>query len=270
MNEQSPRTKPSTLECIAIFLDRRRRPAIHFIECGCSGFGDRLRGIAYALFLAKKHKTTKIYYSQALEGRDEIDRSHFPFNMTELIAIRGMDFVPFTIPIEMRTATYVHYSEAGNPLKRYGFSEMWRVEPKQPAVVRRLAGISEGGPYLAIHVRKTDGEYRFDKLNSTEESALNTLREQSKRTATRRVYIAADNAASFAGWRLRLADDGFDVIENTAAFDVATLRQTDSEDTMVDFFALARAQVLVRPVPSEFSRFAAWVGNKRLRYNDLN
>ncbi len=266
---RSPRTKPSTLECIAIFLDRRRRPAINFIECGSSGFGDRMRGIAYALFLARKHKTSKIYYSQVIDEKNELHKAEFPFNMTDLIYIRGMDFLPLALPIELRTATYIHYSEAGNPLKRYGFSDMWRIEPKQPAVVSRLEDIAESGPYLALHIRKTDAELRSGEFNASEKSVVNALKEESGRTGTKRVYIAADNADSFASWSERLGNEGFDVIENRAAFDAAMHRQTGSEDTMVDFFALANSQALVRPVPSEFSRFAAWVGRKRLRYNDL-
>ena len=258
--------KPSTLECIAIFLDRRRRPAINFIECGSSGFGDRMRGIAYALFLARKHKTSKIYYSQAMDGDD---KSGFPFNMTDLISIQGMDFLPFAIPIELRTATYIHYAGVGNPLKRYGYPEMWRIEPKQPEVIRRLTGISEGGPYLALHIRKTDAEFRSEKFDTSERSVVNTLKKESARTGTKRVYIAADNADSFASWSETLVQEGFDVIENSAVFDASMHRQTGSDDTMVDFFALAHSQALVRPVPSEFSRFAAWIGKKRLRYNDL-
>ncbi len=263
------RTKPSTLECVAIFLDRRSRPAINFIECGSSGFGDRMRGIAYALFLARKHRTSKIYYSQTVDLPEKIHESSFPFNMTDLISIRGMEFLPFSVPIELRTATYIHYSEAGNPLKRYGFSDMWRIEPRQPTVVSRLTDISSMGPYLALHIRKTDAEYRSDKFNTSDKATVERLKEESKRTGTKRVYVAADNAESFAIWSERLVNDGFDIIENRAAFDAAMNRHTDSEDTMVDFFALAHSEALVRCVPSEFSRFAAWVGRKRLRYNDL-
>ena len=227
-----------------------------------------MRGIAYALFLARKHKTSKIYYSQAAAQLGEEGKSGFPFDMTDLISIRGMDFVPFAIPVELNCATYIHYSEAGNPLKRYGFRDMWRIEPKQPAVVSRLENITKGGPYLALHVRKTDAEFRYQESNS-DQAIVSFFKQESQKTGISRVYVAADNAESLAEWSQKLAKEGFSIIENRAAFDPTALRQTGSYDTMVDFFALAHSEALVRPVPTEFSRFAAWVGRKRLSYNDL-
>ena len=223
-----------------------------------------MRGVAYALFLAKKHGAQKIYYSQSARKN-----SSFPFLMTDLITIDGLEFVPFEPPVELDTATYIHFSEAGNPLKRYGFSEMSRIKPAQPAVARRLEEICREGPFFTLHARATDAIERNYETKNPDETALNSIRDLSRRMKINRVYVAADNANSYRSWANRLAAEDFHVIKNDARYDPTITRQTGAEDMMVDFFSLARSTAIVRTVPSEFSRFAAWIGNKRLGYTEL-
>lgn len=268
-NKKPQRLKPTTLQCIAIFADRRKRPAVNFFECGSSGFGDRMRGIAYALFLARKHRTDTINYAQVENSPDNVKKSAFPFRMTDLITIDGIRFGTFRLPVDLNAVSYIHYAQAGNPLKRYGFAELRRVRPKPESVSVRLDEIGRAGPYLSIHTRRTDAAGRALETPDSEENAFAALRKQSERSGIRRIYVAADNARSYEDWAGKLRREGYDVIENGAVFDSSRVRQTGADDMLVDFFALARSNAIVREVPSEFSRFASWVGGKRLRYADL-
>lgn len=262
-------SKPGTVACILNFLDRRPRDTIGVLEHGTSGFGDRMRGVAYLLFLAKKHRARTVLYKET-DSTDPVTRKEaFPGRLTRMIDLEGLDFKEPGNDFPEETQVYVHYSNFGNPLKRYGFPEMWRVKPKDDAIKSRIRDMAAAGPYIGFHSRATDSEHARDDIEAKKKAALKALDSHASQIGTRRVYLAADSKSSRLEWQDLLASNDFDVIESGVTFNEQSLRQTDNHDMMLDFFALAGSDRIVRIVPSEFSRFAAWIGGRRLRYHDL-
>jgi hypothetical protein len=209
-----------------------------------------MRGIAYLLFLARKHGATRVLYHDATSIDTVMRNKMFPTRMTDIIALDGIAFEEHPLPFPAGVRTYVHVSEAGNPLKRLGFKDMGRVRPKNEAVVARVAELAAFRPYLAFHVR---GAGMTRSRLPQEEAILGSLERLGAGAdahQTRRIYL--------------------EVIDSRVRFDPANWRQTSDVDMMIDFFAMAGAAQVIRLIPSEFSRFAAWVGGKRLRYLELS
>ena len=192
--------------------------------------------------------------------------------MTDLIRIEGFSFKYHPLPLPKARLNLVHHSivEHGR-LIRPGFKHMHRLRPRDPAVSDRIQQMSINHSCIGFHVRHTDNQEdqrRFLGKNM-ERHALRNLREVSRRCRTKYLFLAADNARSLQHWMAVLDEAGYEVKSNHPEFDDSKLRQTGSSDMLVDFFALAACRRVVRVTPSEFSRFAAWVGGRRLRYSQL-
>jgi hypothetical protein len=125
--------------------------------------------------------------------------------------------------------------------------------------------------WIGFHVRETDQREVSELYYPTgyEERAFRNLRRSVPWLRRRRVFLASDNAASVEAWRAKLEQAGFEVRTAGSVFDSSMLRQTGAEDMLADFFALSRCRRIVRTVPSEFSRFAAWIAGQPLEYEHL-
>jgi hypothetical protein len=98
---------------------------------------------------------------------------------------------------------------------------------------------------------------------------LQKVRRISEQYQSNRLFIAADNHRSYTHWYALLHAQGYEVMGNNSEYDKESLRQTGNFDMMVDFFGLAACQRIIRVSPSEFSRFAAWVGGQQMGYRQL-
>jgi hypothetical protein len=246
---------------------------ICFKEETDTGFGDRLRGIAYLLCLAQRYEETRVLYNDDETCRNEQDRwAAFPARMTDLIRIEGLDFEYHPLPLPEGTVNVVY--DSIKYLKhdsRPGFKQMRRLRPKDDAVLDRVREIGVDRTFLGLHVRRTDNlelsrKYFEDK---PARKAMRGLAWCSFRYRTKRVFLSADNATSLTQWTGVLREAGYEVASSEPGYDENRLRQTGTFEMLVDFFALASCHRIVRLVPSEFSRFAAWMGGRRLRYDEL-
>lgn len=244
-----------------------------FVEHCCTGFGDRLRGIAYILNLCKMHKQQTVYYND--DGPTEKQKmrwSAFPARMTDLISLNGIDF-QYKEKINDKHSIHVDY-DSGIDLKkdnRPGFKEFHRIQPVSPYVNRRIDEIGVNTQFIGFHVRETDNltddnQYFHSK---TESKARRNIAMLSMIYRTKKIYLASDNRNSLKTWTTKLTKLGYEVISNQPQYDDSNLRQTSCFDMMVDFFALSRCRRVCRLVPSEFSRFAAWKTGYRLKYRHL-
>jgi len=246
---------------------------ICFQETTDTGFGDRLRGVAHVLHLAKKRGETEILYNDDETVRDLGYRKQaFPGRMTDLIRIDGLSFEYHPLPLPPGGDLVVYDSVRDRKKdNRPGFPLMKRLRPRDEAVAARVRQIGVDRSWLGFHIRRTDNQElsarHFD--DELERRALKNLRCFALRYRTRKVFVAADNAHSLRRWSRIFRAVGYEVRTNSPDYDTGQLRQTGSFDMMVDFFALAACRRVVRAVPSEFSRFAAWAGGHRMKYSRL-
>jgi hypothetical protein len=240
-------------------------------EIGLSGFGDRLRGLALALFLAKYHRTRNIYYNDSENDTGKgLSLKAFPFAMTDIIDIEGINFLPCDPPFPKRTLVITHDSVRGSSLKRYGCSELWRLRPKNREVLKHLDQQCVNESCLGFHVRGTDAlaSSRYQEgIQILTERAMTSLQKFSDEHQMKRVFLAADNIEGLHEWKDKLTLLGYEVTYNDRAqWNENALRQTGADDMLFDFFGLSRCAKIFRLVPSEFSRFAAWMKGKRFSY----
>ena len=246
---------------------------ICFQETTDTGFGDRLRGIAFLLHLAHVHGETEILYNDDETVRDLETRNRaFPGRLTDLIRIEGLSFAYHAQPLPDAEVSVVYDSQVDRKKdNRPGFRHFHRLRPRDDAVARRVEEIGVDRSRLGFQVRRTDNLELSVKHFALEweRRALKNLRCCSIRQRTSKVFLAADNGRSIRRWRRILRQAGYDVLTSDVVHDPDSFRQTGNFDMMVDFFCLARCRSVVRAVPSEFSRFAAWVGGRRMKYSQL-
>jgi len=246
---------------------------ICFKEETDTGFGDRLRGLAYLLHLAERYDETRILYNDDETCRSKEDRwAAFPARMTDLIRIEGLDFQYHALPLPQGAVNVVY--DSIKYLKhdsRPGFKQIKRLRPRDDAVLERVREIGVDRTFLGLHVRKTDNQELSRKYfqDRPARKAMRGLRWCSFRYRTKRVFLSADNALSLSQWTRVLQDAGYEVTSSEPGYDENQLRQTGTFEMLVDFFCLASCRRIVRLVPSEFSRFAAWMTGRRLRYDKL-
>jgi hypothetical protein len=245
--------------------------ALH--EIGESGFGDRLRGISLALFLARYHRVRRIYYND-FEGKQSDKRwPVFKYKLCDLIQIEGVELIETPLPFPKRTLCIEHVSQAGTSLKRYGWRQMRRLRPKSPAVADRIDELGTDRTMIGFHVRATDKRSRGGYALGEETlaaDAIKNLETCASTHGTRKVFLAADNQKGRDAWSSRLTDLGYSVkVNEVTVWDETAKRHTGAEDMLIDFFGLASCCRVVRLVPSEFSRHAAWMTGRPLRYVDL-
>ena len=246
---------------------------IAFQETTNSGFGDRLRGVAYLLHLAARFAEHEILYNDDHAVRNAEWRwSNFPARMTELVRIEGASFAyhPLPLPPAEHSVVYDSLVDRGRET-RPGFPHMRRLRPRDDAVAERVRELGIDRSCLGFHVRRTDNmETRAHHYEGeVERRSLRTIGCLARRHRTRRLFLAADNERSLIRWSRIFGAAGYDVRTNRPAYDEERLRQTSMHDMLVDFFALAACRRIARAVPSEFSRFAAWAGGRRLGYGQL-
>lgn len=246
---------------------------ICFQETTDTGFGDRLRGVAYLLHLAQRSGEAEVLYNDDETVRDLAYREQaFPGRMTDLIRVDGLSFEYHALPFPDE-GVHVVYDSVQDRKKdnRPGFPLMKQLRPRDDAVAERVRRIGIDRSWLGFHIRRTDNQElsarHFD--DELERRALKNMRCFSLRYRTKRVFVAADNARSLKRWSRIFRVAGYEVRSNSPDYDTGQLRQTGNFDMMVDFFALAACRRVVRAVPSEFSRFAAWAGGHRMKYSRL-
>jgi len=246
---------------------------ICFQETTDSGFGDRLRGIAYLLHLSHVHGEAEILYNDEDTVRDLEKRNReFPGRLTDLIRLDGLSFEYHPLPLPDAEVSVVYDSQIDRKKEnRRGFRHFRRLRPRDDAVASRVEEVGVDRSRIGFQVRRTDnvGLSRKHFALDWERRALKNLRCASLREHTRKVFLAADNGRSIRRWRRILERAGYDVLTSDVVHDPDSFRQTGNFDMMVDFFCLARCRRIVRAVPSEFSRFAAWVGGRRMKYSQL-
>jgi len=250
---------------------------ICFQETAEGGFGDRLRGIACLLHFADKWGEHEVFYNddsyQITPGKRF---SHFPARMPDLIRIEGLSFRYHKLPMPQAGHTIVYDSTTLKKLQiRRGFRHMSRLRPRDEAVTERVRALGLNQDWIGLHIRCTDNINERNRIRNGDYDvgrkrlALKRIKKLARRYPARKVYIAADNYRALRYWSLLLRNAGFTVQSNTSEFDQGKLRQTSNFDMLVDFFALAACGRIVRVMPSEFSRFAAWIGGRPLRYQQL-
>lgn len=248
---------------------------ICFQETTNGGFGDRLRGVAYLLHLARRHRERTILYNDDVSLRSEAFRRRcFPWRMTDLVRVEGRSFAYHPLPLPPAKHHVVYDSLPVRPDdERPGFRAMRRLRPRDDEVLRRVAALGVDRRCIGFHARETDNvAYHaslFEDRTELEARALANLAHAARRRRTRRVLLVADNADTLARWSARLARAGYELRTTDPDYDASRMRQTSAFDMLVDFFALAACRRVVRLTPSEFSRFAAWIGGRRLDYLDL-
>jgi hypothetical protein len=254
---------------------------ICFQEITGTGFGDRLRGIAFMLHTAEKIGATEVLYNDD-EAADYpgYRKAAFPSRMTDLIRIKGLSFRYHPLPLPENGYSIVYNSmtdwkepsRLGRLLRfHYGFQHMHRLRPLDEAVTERVSDIGVDRGWLGFHIRRTDNEDAQKRYfnEKSEYRVLQKVRRISEQYQSNRLFIAADNHRSYTHWYALLHAQGYEVMGNNSEYDQESLRQTGNFDMMVDFFGLAACQRIIRLSPSEFSRFAAWVGGQQMGYRQL-
>jgi hypothetical protein len=246
---------------------------ICFKEETDTGFGDRLRGLTYLLHLAHRTGETRILYNDDETCRVKEDRwAAFPARMTDLIRIEGLDFDYHPLPLPRGEVNVVYDSiRYFKRDSRPGFPHVGRLRPRDDAVLERVREIGVDRTSLGFHVRKTDNQALSRRYfeDRPAKKAMRHLAWCSFRYRTKRVFLSADNATSLVQWTGVLRDAGYEVASSEPGYHEDRLRQTGTFEMLVDFFGLASSRRVIRLVPSEFSRFAAWMTGRRLRYDDL-
>lgn len=229
------------------------------------------------MHLADKWGEHEVLYNDDGYEKTSFERfNQFPARLTDLLRIEGLSFNYHTLPLPKADHNIV-YDSAGlhKHQIRPGFKHMSRLRPRDEAVSDRVRVLGLDQSWLGFHIRSTDN-IRGDnvKINGDydlrrKRSALKRIKMLARRYPARKVFIAADNYPAIRYWSLALRNARFEVLSNASGFDDNKIRQTSNFDMMVDFFALAACGRIVRAMPSEFSRFAAWTGGRRLRYRQL-
>lgn len=258
----------------SLLVPRIGLSSVSITEIGETGFGDRLRGIAIGLFLVRIHRVSVLYYDDQVQVRDlESKKKQFPFAMCELIRLNGVELREGSAPSGERTLKLCHDSKEISKLNVFGFKNFWRVEPSSSNISLHLDQIGVDQSCIGFHVRGTDAldSFRFYKGETfVEERAIENLKEVSKSVESQKLFLASDSRATHEKWFRRLTELGYEVISNSnIEWKSGELRETGADDMLVDFFGLARCCRVVRLVPSEFSRYAAWKAGQNLRYLDL-
>lgn len=240
---------------------------IHFKEYGTTGFGDRLRGISLLMFLSKFYNTKCFCYEEECSNA-------FPWSITDLIAIDGIQLIPSE---ESRHNSYflniTHNSAKGTIIKRFGYTGMKRLRPKSSLIKTKIESMSLGANCIGIHIRTTDSIHANDSdlmLKAKAGRILKAVNNISILNGCSHAYLACDSLEARDKWSDILATNtDLQIIHNSGSFDKYQLRQTSAEDMITDFFALSKCGFLLRTVPSEFSRFAAITGGLKMKYNQL-
>ncbi len=228
---------------------------ISFNETGNSGFGDRLRGISLAIFLARFHRTNRIFYHEA-------PSSHFPYRMVDLIQIEGIELIPHSAPFPPRTLIVQHRCGYGSSLKSMGFRHLWRLKPKNPAFIDRIESLGIGANHIGLHIRGTDALHkRFPGGEELQDRLLSAKLEQVRhKYPNQKIFLASDSRQGVRKWQEIATNMGFTVdFNDSAEWNETAHRQSSEADMLVDFFSLSRCSKIIRLVPSEFSRFAAGI-----------
>ncbi len=258
----------------SLFFPRFGLDSISITEIGSSGFGDRLRGIGTALFLVRYNRVKTLYYDDKTRALKPIDRNrHFPFNMCDLISLNGIEFREGSPPSGERCLRVCHVSNDASKMTLLGLGEFWRIEPVNGDINNRLLDLGVGKGCIGFHVRGTDAltTFRFKEgMDFVENRGVENLKAVSQFLGTKKVFLATDSYDSQKAWIARLKNLGYEVIYNSGVnWNIGGFRETGAEDMLLDFFGLAGCGRVVRLVPSEFSRFAAWKAGRKLRYFDL-
>lgn len=262
------------LRDFSVLVPRIGLGSVSITEIGETGFGDRLRGIGIGLFLARIHRVSVLYYDEQTQTVEVgASKRQFPFDMCELIRLNGVELREGAPPASERTLSLLHNCEKISKLNLFGFNNFWRVEPRNSDIIRRLDQVGVDRSCIGFHVRGTDAldSFRFFKGEAfVEQRAIENLKTMSKSCDTKKLFLASDSRATHESWFRKLTDLGYDVKANSSVdWKPGELRETGAEDMLVDFFGLARCCKVVRLVPSEFSRYAAWKAGQKLRYLDL-
>lgn len=262
------------LQDVSLLLPRFNIESVSIIETGNTGFGDRLRGVSLALLLASRHRVKKIYYDDHSQVCDMVTRQQaFPFSMCDLIQLEGLELKQGKPAPPEKSLQVIHNSTDNSKLNLLGFRYFHRVKPANDLVGRTLDRIGVDKSCVGLHVRGTDALETFRYLEgaeAVEKRALDNLKTITSFCKTKSVFVASDSRDSHSEWIAKLREYGYDVKANTNVdWKVNELRQTGSDAMLIDFFGLARCAKVVRLVPSEFSRYAAWKAGQKLRYMDL-
>jgi len=242
---------------------------IHFNELGTTGFGDRLRGIAFLTFLASIYRTQKICYH-------EESSNAFPWKLSDIISIDGLEFITDRQAQRLPKLLEVnHNCSKGTTIKRFGYKHMKRLRPRSIDVHQKLDSLMLGRNYIGIHVRTTDSTHLCEDPEKgkgiSSDTTLQLIQSAQQKHGYSHVYLACDSLEAREAW-VSLLSKYTDLKlrwNSSAHYDSSTLRQTGAEDMLIDFFALSRCAYLIRSVPSEFSRFAGLVGGLKMQYNQL-
>lgn len=248
---------------------------ICFQETTNTGFGDRLRGVAYLLHLATLHGQRELLYNDDVAVRTPEFRDRcFPARMTDLVRIEGLSFEyhPLPLPSAEHHVTYDSL-KVREDHERPGFKAMRRLRPRDDAVAERVAALGVDRSYIGLHARETDNIHNqsqhFEDQDALVQRTVENVRKVTGWRGQRKIFLAADNADSLRKWTGVFTDEGYTILTNAADYDSSSLRQTSLFDMLVDFFALAACRRVVRLAPSEFSRFAAWVGGHHMKCHHL-
>lgn len=232
-------------------IPRLSLDGISFNETGTSGFGDRLRGISLALFLARFHRTRNIFYR-------ETPSPHFPYRMVDLIRIEGFQLIPQSLPFAANTLKVEHRCAYGSSLKRWGFRYLPLMTAKDPMITQRVEQLGIGEGHFGLHIRGTDAKKRYANGVEEKQRQLIAKLEQLKlKHGDAKIFLAADSRKGIEDWSGVLEEIGFDYTFNDlVTWDEGSIRQSSASAMLVDFFGLSRCSGVLRLVPSEFSRFA--------------
>jgi len=136
-----------------------------------------------------------------------------------------------------------------------------------PRLQARLDAVTERGPKLGLHVRRTDMMGKPDRLDERQVKEIDRLIERGLRRMRRTpeyqaVFLAADDGENKRQWASRLAEMGYDCVFNPAQFDRTKMRQTSGEDFVLDLFGLARCDAIVAGGPSGVYYAACWINGR--------
>lgn len=245
-----------------------------------SGFCDRLRQITFCLAVAT------VRHDRLLVIRETPDQ-FCPFRFVDLCTVEGCEVRPWEPSAgagEWRMDGGVfpglpsvrRYKPTDTYLSDEAFLELWlnsyqRLRPslRVQAILDRLV---VGPDCLGLHLRFTDKVRETagaqtviapEQRPAVEAMAYRLLRDQRRRTGLRKVFLAADNAASKEAWARKLREAGCTVVMHAAAFDPSRLRQTSGDDFAVDLFALARCRTIIGTTRSGVVRAATWISGRQ-------
>ena len=240
---------------------------IHFKEVGTTGFGDRLRGISLLMFLSRLYKVDCFYY-------EEKSSDAFPWNITDLIEIEGIRFIQGEDRADGSYFLKVNHNSAkGTIIKKFGYEGMKKIKPKSPVVKTKIDSMPLGAHCIGIHIRTTDSIHTNSPGHAPKDVTgrmLEAIKNLSTLNGCSHAYLACDSLEARNTWSYIITmNTDLQVIHNSASYNSYRLRQTNSDDMIIDFFALSKCGFLLRSVPSEFSRFAALTGGLKMKYNQL-